>query len=234
MDKAIFESVKLNIEEVNAEMESAAISAGRKPGDINLMAVTKTKPLEFAEAAYMAGVRLFGENRVTELEEKFTSFHKDAKVHLIGHLQRNKAKKAFPIADSIDSIDKAETALELDRLCKTKGKILDILLEYNTSGEDSKSGFSSEKDLLESADQIRALGSIRIKGLMTIAPFTDDEKSIRNSFRMLRNLYEKLKNIHPDLELDTLSMGMSSDFRIAIQEGSTIIRIGTRLFGSRV
>ncbi len=229
----LFKNIEDNINKISEEIISAAKTAGRDPSEIKLMAVTKTKPLEYAEAAYKAGIRLFGENRVQEMEEKLLSFHKDAEIHLIGHLQRNKVKKAISVAASIDSVDKYETAEELSKQCKISGKEISILLEYNTSGEQSKSGFLSEKELFESIDKIRGLENIKIRGIMTIAPFTDDEKAVRKSFRMLADLYKKIKAGHPDLNIDTLSMGMSSDFKIAIEEGSTIIRIGTGLFGSR-
>ena len=237
MENILFKNIQDNVNSVLEEITSAAKIAGRNPDEIKLMAVTKTKPLEYAEAAYKAGIRLFGENRVQEMEEKYSSgtysFHNDAEIHFIGHLQRNKVKKALSVAYSIDSIDKYETAEEVSKCCKTLGKDISILLEYNTSKEDSKSGFLSEKELFESIDKIRNLGNLNIRGLMTIAPFTDDEKAIRGSFRMLVNLFRKIEVDHPDLKIDTLSMGMSSDFKIAIEEGSNIIRIGTRLFGSR-
>jgi len=229
----LFKTVQDNINSVLEEIAAAAKAAGRDPKEIKLMAVTKTKPLEYAEAAYKAGIRLFGENRVQEMEEKYNGFHNDAEIHFIGHLQRNKVKKALSVACSVDSVDKYETAEELSKHSKVLGKDISILLEYNTSGEDSKSGFLNEKELFESIDKIRALGNLKIRGLMTIAPFTDDEKAIRESFRMLANLFRKIETDHPDLKIDTLSMGMSSDFKIAIQEGSNIIRVGTRLFGTR-
>ena len=232
-DIRLIETVKKNTEEILDLIKSAALSAGRNSDDIELMAVTKTKPAEYAEAAYSAGIRLFGENRVSEMEEKFTQFHDDSRIHLIGHMQRNKAKKAAAVADSIDSIDKYETAFELDKWCSSYNRHINILLEFNTSGEDSKSGFSDENQLFEAVDKIRELKNLTIEGLMTIAPFTEDETAIRKSFRLLASLKEKLKSRHSDLSWKTLSMGMSSDFKIAIEEGSTIIRIGTKLFGSR-
>lgn len=231
--KELFKTIKDNIDNMLSQISDATVIAGRKAEDVKLMAVTKTKPLIYAEAAYSAGLRLFGENRVQEMEEKFTDFHKDAEIHLIGHLQRNKIKKTVPVASSIDSIDKYETAAELATYCNTIGHKADILIEFNTSGEDSKSGFLTEKELLETVDRIQALGILKIKGLMTIAPFTDDKKMIRNSFIKLRTLFEKVEKANPNLLMDTLSMGMSSDFKIAIEEGSTIIRIGTALFGTR-
>ena len=225
--------IRNNINEVLEEISEAAEKAGRDPESVRLMAVTKTKPAEYVDAAYNAGMRLFGENRVNELEDKFSVKRDSSEVHLIGHLQRNKAKKAAFYADSIDSIDKYSTAKEINKYCMEINKTMNILLEYNTSDEDSKSGFLNEKDFFETVDKIRELEFVKIRGLMTIAPFTDNEKDVASSFKMLSVLYKKMDVRHPDLKIDTLSMGMSSDFRIAIQEGSTIIRIGTRLFGAR-
>ena len=225
--------IRQNIEKITEEIKEAAIKAGRKPESVKLMAVTKTKPVICVEEAYQAGARLFGENRVNELSDKFSLKREGLSVHLIGHLQRNKTKIAVRYADSIDSVDKYDTAFEIDKHSKALNKIMDILLEYNTSGEESKSGFISEKDFFEAVDRIRELGFVRIKGLMTIAPFTDSEKEISSSFRKLSSLYNSLSVKHPDLPLETLSMGMSSDFRIAIEEGSNIIRIGTGIFGER-
>ena len=222
-----------NIEEVLDEISEAAVKSGRDPQTVRLMAVTKTKPSSYVDTAYNSGMRLFGENRVNELEEKFYGKREGSRVHLIGQLQRNKAKKAALYADSIDSIDKYSTAEEISRYCAEINKVMDILLEYNTSDESSKSGFLSEQDFFETVDKIRELENIRIRGLMTIAPFTDDEKAVAASFRLLAELYKKLDIKHPDLKIDTLSIGMSSDFRIALEEGSKIIRIGTRLFGAR-
>ncbi len=225
--------IRQNIEKITEEIKEAAIKAGRKPESVKLMAVTKTKPVICVEEAYQAGARLFGENRVNELSDKFSLKREGSSVHLIGHLQRNKTKIAVRYADSIDSVDKYDTAFEIDKHSKALNKIMDILLEYNTSGEESKSGFISGKDFFEAVDRIRELGFVRIKGLMTIAPFTDSEKEISSSFRKLSSLYNSLSVKHPDLPLETLSMGMSSDFRIAIEEGSNIIRIGTGIFGER-
>ena len=225
--------IRQNIEKITEEIKEAALKAGRNPESVKLMAVTKTKPVICVEEAYQAGARLFGENRVNELSDKFSLKREGSSVHLIGHLQRNKTKIAVRYADSIDSVDKYDTAFEINKHSKALNKIMDILLEYNTSGEESKSGFISEKDFFEAVDRIRELGFVRIKGLMTIAPFTDSEKEISSSFRKLSSLYNSLSVKHPDLPLETLSMGMSSDFRIAIKEGSNIIRIGTGIFGER-
>lgn len=227
------DEIKKNIKKILEELNDAAVKSGRDPETVKLMAVTKTKPVEFVDAAYEAGLFLFGENRVNELSEKFCNKRAGAEVHLIGHLQSNKAKDAVMYADSIDSVDKFKTAKHIDKHCRELHKKINILLEYNTSDEKTKSGFDDQKTFFETVDQIRELEYINIKGLMTIAPFTSDEKAVAASFRKLASLFNSLSVKHPDLKLDTLSMGMSSDFRIAIEEGSTIIRIGTRLFGAR-
>lgn len=215
------------------ELAAAAAKAGRKESEIRLMSVTKTKPYDYVEAAYQSGSRLFGENRVNELSEKFSDFYPDGEVHLIGHLQRNKAKEAVKYASSIDSIDKFETAQAVNKYCAELGKTIDILLEYNTSGEASKSGFQNEDEFFRTVDRIRELENVRIRGLMTVGPLTGDRDEIRSAFRHLVALFRRVDELHPDLKICELSMGMSSDFDIAIEEGSTIIRIGTRLFGAR-
>lgn len=197
------------------------------------MAVTKLKTADVVEEAYKAGLRLFGENRVQEAAEKFTGFHSDAELHIIGHLQTNKVKKAVEIASCVQSIDKLKTALELEKRCAAAGRVMDIYLEYNTSGEESKSGYRSRDAMYKDIEELSPLAHLRIRGLMTIGPFTDDEERIRGAFRELRGLFEGVKRTYPDLPLSELSMGMTSDFEIAVEEGSTLVRIGTALFGSR-
>lgn len=233
MDDLLFDRIKNNIDSVLSAISASAARAGRKENDVRLMAVTKTKPFEYVSAAYEAGSRLFGENRVDELASKFENFHSDAEVHLIGHLQRNKAKEAVRYASSIDSVDRYETAEAINRYCSRYGKKIDILLEYNTSGEESKNGFRSEEEFFSALDKIRMLENLNIKGLMTIAPHTEDREEIRKAFRRLSSLLIKTDARHRDLHLRELSMGMSSDFDIAVEEGSTMIRIGTMLFGQR-
>ena len=218
---------------VREGIEKACARAGRNSSDIRLMAVTKTKPREDAEAAYDAGIRLFGENRIFEARDKYEGFHADAELHLIGHMQTNKAKTAAELFGCVQSIDKTKSAAELEKRCAALDKTMDILFEVNTSGEESKFGFTDEEGLISNLDVIRNFKHLRVRGLMTIAPFTDDEAAVRNSFRRLKDLFDRTAAMFPELNLDTLSMGMSSDYEIALEEGSTLIRLGSVIFGER-
>ncbi len=220
---------------IEERIEAASVRCGRKREEIELLAVTKTLPLACAEDAYALGLRLFGENRVKEAVEKYgnRSGMMDTRLHLIGHLQRNKARDASRFFDCVESIDKTETAIALNAYCAQAGKTMDILLEVNTSGEVSKSGFPDDSALFASIDSILSLSNLRIQGLMTVGPLTDEERIVRASFARLRELFEKLKSLYPELYLSVLSMGMSGDFELAIEEGSTRIRVGTALFGPR-
>lgn len=221
------------VETVRERIRQAAERAGRDPEEVRLMAVTKLKSTEQVAEAYEAGLRLFGENRVQEASDKYAGFHDDAELHIIGHLQTNKARKAVEIASCVQSIDKLKTAEELEKRCAAMDKVMDIYLEFNTSGEDSKSGYRSREEMFADIEHIRLLKHLRIRGLMTIGPLTGDESAIRDAFRELRGLFEEVHSRFPDLPLKELSMGMTSDFEIAVEEGSTMVRVGTALFGSR-
>jgi len=227
------EQIQRNFERITARIGEAARRAGRDPGDVRFMAVTKTLPQSTVEAAVESGMRLFGENRVQEAVEKYHDLRESVELHLIGHLQRNKAKVAAGFFDWVQSIDKSETAEHLDKRAADGGKRIEVLLEVNTSGEESKFGVRIEDDLWSLIEQIIPLDYTEMRGLMTIGPFTDNEQRLRASFSHLRHLFEKAKGIFPDLPFDTLSMGMSNDYEIAVEEGSTLVRIGTALFGAR-
>ncbi len=223
-------SIADNLEAIRERMARAARRAGRDPEDIALMAVTKTQPAERIVEAYAAGQRLFGENRVQEFAEKFgalTELH-DAEFHMIGHLQSNKVTKAAEIFAAVDSVDSVRLGERLNAAAETAGKSLDVLIEVNLGGEAAKSGVAADsaelERILEAAPGWRRL---RIRGLMTVPPFTDDPEDARPYFRQLRELRERLGG------LDVLSMGMSNDFEVAIEEGSTCVRIGTGIFGER-
>lgn len=222
-----------NVETVREGIERACARAGRNPEEVRLMAVTKTKPREDAEAAYEAGIRVFGENRIFEARDKYEGFYSDAELHLIGHMQTNKAKTAAELFGCVQSIDKTKTAAELEKRCAALGKKMDILLEVNTSGEQSKFGFTDEDDLLRNLEVILNFRHLKMRGLMTIAPFTDDVAAVRDSFRRLKDLHDRTAVMFPDLLLDTLSMGMSSDYETAVEEGSTLVRVGSVIFGER-
>ncbi|HDQ13837.1 MAG TPA: YggS family pyridoxal phosphate-dependent enzyme [Sediminispirochaeta sp.] len=227
------DSIAKNLEAVRRRIEQAAARAGRKAEDIRLMAVTKTKSSEVVEEAYRAGLRLFGENRVQEAVEKFSNFYDDAELHIIGHLQSNKAKKAVDVARCVQSIDKLKTAWELEKRCAAAEKQMDIYLEYNTSGEESKSGYRDRDLFFRDIEKIAELPHLRIRGLMTIGPLTDNETEVRSAFAYLRELFEETRRRYTELDLRELSMGMTGDFEWAVLEGSTMVRVGTALFGAR-
>ncbi len=218
-------------------IDVAARRAGRSPSDVVLMAVSKTFPSESIIEAYRAGQRLFGENRVQEFANKYPQLAElgDAEFHMIGHLQSNKTAKAAEIFHAVDSIDSAKLAQRLNEAAVNLGKTLDVLIEINVGGEEAKSGIASD------SSEINAILShapdwlhLRIRGLMTVPPFTEDPEGARPYFRQLRELRDRLAVRHlPSVILNTLSMGMSHDFEVAIEEGSTCVRIGTAIFGTR-
>jgi len=217
---------------VQERIGCAAERSGRDPRDVRLMAVTKGFPREIVEEAMAAGLSLFGENRVQEAEQKYIDLEARCELHLIGHLQRNKARAASGLFRCIQSIDSVDTAAALETRCAHRGKPMDILLELNTSGEQSKSGFRSRDELLACLESVAAMQHLRPRGLMTVGPLTDDEGRIRSAFASLRALFQEIgTGSFPGF--DILSMGMSGDFEAAIEEGSTLVRIGTALFGRR-
>lgn len=222
---------KKNLDTLKHRLHEAAERCGRSAQTVKLMAVTKSFPKEYMQIAHQGGITLFGENRVQEAVEKYRGLNLD--LHLVGHLQRNKARKAAETFSCVQSIDKLETAKSLQQHCSNMDKKMDILLEVNTSGEESKFGFRNTEELISVLEQIMEMDTMRIRGLMTIGPFTGDTKRIQAAFAGLRSLFQELKKRYPELNLDTLSMGMSGDFEIAVEEGSTLIRIGTALFGAR-
>jgi pyridoxal phosphate enzyme (YggS family) len=234
---AVLMSVVANLAEIRERIARAAKRAGRNPDDIALMAVTKTQPAARIIEAYEAGQRLFGENRVQEFAEKFDALAKlqDAKFHMIGHLQSNKAAKAAEIFHAVDSVDSAKLAERLNAAAEKLGRTLEVLVEINIGGEGAKSGIAPESDELEQIlTGAPEWKSLRIRGLMTVPPFTEDPEGARPYFRRLRELRDRLAARQlPAVGLDQLSMGMSHDFEVAIEEGSTCVRIGTAIFGER-
>ena len=219
--------------EVRDRIDKAARRAGRQLSEVRLMAVTKGFPQEAVHAARSAGITLFGENRVQEAERKYLDLGAGLQLHLIGHLQRNKARAASGLFACVQSIDKSETAEALETRCSERGRTMDILLELNTSGEPSKSGFLSREALLGSLERISSFSSLRVRGLMTVGPMGGDETRIRASFAALRSLFDEIRAGGGLASFDTLSMGMSGDFEIAVEEGATLVRLGTVLFGPR-
>lgn len=207
------------------------------PADVKLVAVSKMNPAESVIEAMKAGQRVFGENRIQEASIKFDAVRSggfEPELHIIGFLQRNKVKEAVRIASMIQSVDRIELADEIEKQCAKLNKTIDVLFEIHT-GEDSKSGFKDETELFSVLENCAAQKHphIKPKGFMTVAPFSDDEKIVRAAFRKVRTLFEKASAEFPALCLTELSMGMSGDYKTAVEEGSTMIRIGTAIFGRR-
>ena len=226
-----------NIARIRERMKAAAGRAGRNVDEVTLLAVSKTVSPELIRAAYLAGVRVFGENRVQEFTEKADALRdlSNAEWHLIGHLQTNKAAKAAGLFTAIDSIDSLRLAQKLNSAAQQVGKKLGVLIEVNVGGENAKSGVAPEsKELEEILKAAPLLGHLEISGLMAIPPLTDDPQEARPYFRKLRDLKEKIgRSRLPGVSMNELSMGMSHDFEIAIEEGSTCVRVGTAIFGER-
>jgi PLP dependent protein len=232
---AFFLSIADNLARVRQRIADAARRAGRRPEEIALMAVTKTFPPEIIREAYNAGARLFGENRVQEFAEKVPSLANLAEIdfHLIGHLQSNKAAKAAQIFAGIDSVDSLHLADKLN--AAVAAKRLPVLIEINVGGEAAKSGMAPDSPELEALlAAAPRLEHLEFRGLMSIPPFTEDPEAGRAYFRSLRELRNKIAARKlPAVGMDVLSMGMSHDFEIAIEEGSTCVRVGTAIFGER-
>jgi PLP dependent protein len=225
------------VEEVRARISEAAARSARAPDEIELLAVTKFHPIEAVRAAWDAGIRSFGESRVQEAETKYPGFladHPSARLDMIGHLQSNKAKKAVASFSRIQSVDSAELLLELDARALAADRRLEVLLELHT-GEESKEGFRDADELYRALDLLFSKEKRRLdpRGLMTMAPNTGDEAPIRASFRALRLALEGCRSRFDQPGFDVLSMGMSGDYGIAVEEGSTLLRVGTALFGER-
>ncbi|HKJ86705.1 MAG TPA: YggS family pyridoxal phosphate-dependent enzyme [Spirochaetia bacterium] len=220
------------LERVNERIASAAQRAGRQVSEIHLLAVTKTHPRPVVEEAIACGMTILGENRVQEADAKYAGVA-GVELHLIGHLQRNKARSVPGLFSWVESIDSIATAEALSRRCADAEWPCSVLLQYNCSGEQTKSGYSDPELMLEEAIRIAALPSLELRGIMTIGPFVDDTREIARAFSVTRRLFERLQTQQPDGRIDTLSMGMTGDFETAIAEGSTEVRIGSALFGAR-
>lgn len=225
-----------NLFEIRERIALAARRAGRDPKEIALMAVSKTHPASAIVEAIAAGQRLFGENRVQEFagkHDEVLAASSEGKFHLIGHLQSNKAAKAAEIFDAVDSVDSLKLAERLNDAATKLNKKLDVLIEINVGGEEAKSGVDPKSDeLMRLLEAQGRLANLEIRGCMTVPPFTDDPEGARPYFRQLRELRDKLR-VSSGLALSELSMGMSHDFEVAVEEGSTCVRVGTAIFGSR-
>lgn len=230
-------NIKQNLNNILVKISEAEKKAGRLSGSVKLMAVSKFHSIDEINQTIEAHHLLYGENRVQESIEKFSVIkesHPEVKMHIIGQLQTNKVKNAVKIADCIQSVDRLDLIKEIEKQCAKINKNMDILFEIHT-GEESKSGFESENELCVAMDEIASGNYPHVipKGFMTMAPFTEDKVLIRKSFITLRELSEKMKNKYPQFDLQELSMGMSGDFEIAIEEGATLVRVGTAIFGER-
>ncbi len=226
-------TIRDHLNEVRENIQKACEKAGRSPQEVTLIAVSKTKPLFMLEEAYEAGARDFGENKVQEILEKHPKMPEDARFHMIGHLQRNKVKQVLPHAVLIHSVDSYRLAEQISQEAGKLGITAKILLEVNVAKEESKFGMMPE-DVEEMAGQIAALPHLQIEGLMTIAPFVDDQEKNRPVFRKLYQLSVDIKKKNIDnVNMGVLSMGMTGDYQVAVEEGSTMIRVGTGIFGAR-
>lgn len=225
--------LKENLEKVEQKIQKACAVSGRKREDITLIAVSKTKPLAMLQEIYDANVRNFGENKVQELVEKYEVLPKDIKWHMIGHLQRNKVKYVVGTAALIHSVDSLRLAQEISKEAAKKHITVPILIEINLSGEETKFGFSRE-ETLNFIEEAAKLPNIFIKGLMTVAPPVKDPEENRTLFKNIKQLSVDItkKNID-NVTMEILSMGMTNDYTVAIEEGATMVRVGTGIFGER-
>lgn len=219
--------------QIQRRVEEACKRAGRSPEDVTLIAVSKTKPVSMLKEAYDAGARDFGENKVQEILEKYTEMPDDVRWHMIGHLQTNKVRQVVGKVCLIHSVDTVKLAGEIEKESEKKGLTTPILLEVNVAEEESKFGFHAE-EVSAALDEISAMPHIQVSGLMTIAPFVENPEENRQFFRKLNQLYIDMKSKKADnVNMKILSMGMTGDFEVAIEEGATMVRVGTGIFGAR-
>ena len=229
--------MKARIETILENINIACKNSNRNFSDVKLMAVSKFHPIEEILQAYNCGLKLFGENRVQESCAKFPQIlqnNSDVELHLIGSLQRNKVKNIVPLCSCIQSLDRIELAQEIQKQCEKINKKMNVLFEVHTA-EDSKSGFQTIDEIKQTLDYILSLENSFIVpiGFMTMAPFTNNESEIRKSFVTLRDIRDKIQSEYNNFNFAELSMGMSQDYKIAIEEGYTLVRIGTAIFGER-
>ncbi|MEK7375283.1 MAG: YggS family pyridoxal phosphate-dependent enzyme [Thermodesulfobacteriota bacterium] len=222
-----------NIRQIREAMAEAARRSGRPASSVRLMAVTKTVDDDRILAAIRAGVEIIGENYVQEAKRKIEKMGNESEWHMIGHLQTNKAKYAVRLFDMIHSVDRLELAVELDRRARADGRVMKVLIEVNVSGEETKSGvpLATARDLVRA---VAPLENLSIRGLMTMPPWFDDPEEARPFFRALRELRDQITGEGiPQVEMRELSMGMTGDYAVAIEEGATVVRIGRGIFGER-
>jgi PLP dependent protein len=223
--------IEENLAAVNDRIAAAALRTGRIPASVRLVAVSKTVDLDRIRAALAAGQRLFGENYLQEARDKIAALGREVSWHLVGHLQSNKAKSAVELFDLIHGVDSLKLAQALEKAAAARGRFQEILLQVNLAGEASKSGAEPESvpGLLE---EVLRLPHLQVEGLMTMPPYFSDPDRARPFFRRLRELAERLRDVS-GLPLRELSMGMSGDYEVAVEEGATLVRVGTAIFGGR-
>ena len=225
--------LKENLESVEKRIQAACDRAGRKRDEVTLIAVSKTKPASMLQEAYDLGVRVFGENKVQEIRDKYEVLPKDIEWHMIGHLQTNKVKYIIDKVKLIHSVDSLRLAETIEREAEKHNCMADILLEVNVAEEESKFGLRTD-EVLPLYDKISQYSHINVRGLMTIAPFVDNPEKNRTIFADLHKLYVDIKDKNIDNDtVSILSMGMTNDYEVAIEEGATMVRIGTGIFGAR-
>ena len=225
--------LKDQLQEVEKRIQAACDRAGRKREEVTLIAVSKTKPVETLQEAYDLGVRIFGENKVQELTAKYEALPKDIHWHMIGHLQTNKVKYIIDKAELIHSVDSLKLAETIEKEAAKHDLIADILVEVNVAEEESKFGMKME-EVIPFVEKVSAFPHVRVRGLMTIAPFVEDPEENRSIFADLHKLYIDIKKKNHDNDtVSVLSMGMTNEYEVAIEEGATMVRVGTGIFGAR-
>ena len=225
--------IKENLEEVREKIRQACQRSGRREEDVTLISVSKTKPVEMLREAYEAGSRDFGENRVQEIMEKYGQMPEDVRWHMIGHLQKNKVRQVIDKAVLIHSVDTVGLAEQIEKDAAKRDLTVDILLEVNVAEEESKFGFRTE-EVEAAVMKIKEFPHVHIKGLMTIAPFVSNSEDNREVFKKLYQLYVDIRSKNIDnVNMSVLSMGMTGDYEVAVEEGATMIRVGTGIFGAR-
>ncbi|RKY46238.1 MAG: YggS family pyridoxal phosphate-dependent enzyme [Candidatus Neomarinimicrobiota bacterium] len=232
----IFASAQIreNLARVKERIQKALVRAGRENEEVKIVAVSKTKPPELIRYAIESGIKDIGENRVQEAIPKIEAVGKDKVVwHLVGHLQTNKAKKAVCYFDMIQSVDSVKIARKISSYSEEEGKQIPVLVEVNISGESTKFGIAPEK-VKDFVGEISCLRGIKVKGLMTIGPLTYDKGAVRRAFRKMFGIFDDLRRDRIEgVEMEILSMGMTDDFEVAVEEGTTMVRIGRAIFGER-
>lgn len=225
--------IKDNLNDIKDRIAVAAIKSGRQPEEITLITVTKTLPIDVINAAITYGITDIGENKVQEVMDKYDHILNEPKWHLIGHLQTNKVKYIADKVSLIHSVDSLRLAEEISKRCEKLETVMDILIQINVADESTKFGIQRD-EIFELVEQVSLLTNVRIKGLMTIAPNIEDEQELRKYFSEMKDIFETLKKtMYNRVDMTYLSMGMTNDYEIAIEEGANMVRIGTGIFGAR-